>query len=58
MPYRMRHVQQVVDEIVADRQPYVVFIDNNLGSRPSYLRALCGALRPWRSFGAQQSRSM
>ena len=46
MPYRMRHVQQVVDEIVADRQPYVVFVDNNLGSRPAYLRALCTALRP------------
>jgi radical SAM superfamily enzyme YgiQ (UPF0313 family) len=46
MPYRMRHVQQVVDEIVADKQPYVVFIDNNLGSRPAYLRTLCTALRP------------
>jgi radical SAM superfamily enzyme YgiQ (UPF0313 family) len=46
MPYRMREVEQVVDEIVADRQPYVVFVDNNLGSRPTYLRKLCGALRP------------
>ena len=46
MPYRMRKVQQVVDEIVADQQPYVVFVDNNLGSRPDYLRALCAALRP------------
>jgi radical SAM superfamily enzyme YgiQ (UPF0313 family) len=46
MPYRMREVQQVVDEIVADHQPYTVFIDNNLGSRPTYLRALCAALRP------------
>lgn len=46
MPYRMREVQQVVDEIVADRQPYTVFIDNNLGSRPDYLRKLCAALRP------------
>ena len=46
MPYRMRQVQQVVDEILADRQPYTVFIDNNLGSRPDYLRALCRALRP------------
>lgn len=44
--YRMREVQQVVDEIVADRQPYTVFIDNNLGSRPTYLRSLCAALRP------------
>jgi len=46
MPYRMRQVQQVVDEIVADQQPYTVFIDNNLGSRPDYLRALCEALQP------------
>jgi radical SAM superfamily enzyme YgiQ (UPF0313 family) len=46
MPYRMRKVEQVVDEIVADQQPYVVFVDNNLGSRPAYLRALCAALRP------------
>jgi radical SAM superfamily enzyme YgiQ (UPF0313 family) len=42
----MRQVQQVVDEIVADQQPYSVFIDNNLGSRPDYLRALCQVLQP------------
>ena len=46
MPYRMRDVQQVVDEIIADDQPYTVFIDNNLGSRPAYLRQLCAAQRP------------
>jgi radical SAM superfamily enzyme YgiQ (UPF0313 family) len=46
MPYRMRKVDQVVEEIRADGQPYVVFVDNNLGSRPDYLRALCKALRP------------
>jgi radical SAM superfamily enzyme YgiQ (UPF0313 family) len=46
MPYRMRAVEQVVDEIRADAQPYVVFVDNNLGSRPAYLRQLCAALRP------------
>jgi len=46
MPYRMRGVEQIVEEIVADRQPYTVFVDNNLGSRPRYLRALCEALRP------------
>lgn len=46
MPYRMREVEQVVAEIVADAQPYTVFVDNNLGSRPSYLRELCKALRP------------
>jgi radical SAM superfamily enzyme YgiQ (UPF0313 family) len=46
MPYRMRPVEQVAREIAADQQPYAVFIDNNLGSRPGYLRALCAALRP------------
>jgi len=46
MPYRMRGVEQVVDELVATGEPYAVFIDNNLGSRPDYLRALCRALRP------------
>jgi radical SAM superfamily enzyme YgiQ (UPF0313 family) len=46
MPYRMREVEQVVSEIVADGQPYCVFVDNNLGSRPDYLRRLCAALRP------------
>jgi radical SAM superfamily enzyme YgiQ (UPF0313 family) len=46
MPYRMRDPQQVADEFAADNQPYAVFIDNNLGSRRDYLRALCHALRP------------
>jgi hypothetical protein len=46
MPYRMRHPQQVAEEFAADRQPYAVFIDNNLGSRRDYLQALCAALRP------------
>jgi radical SAM superfamily enzyme YgiQ (UPF0313 family) len=46
MPYRMRHPQQVAAEFRADRQPYAVFVDNNLGSRRDYLRALCAALRP------------
>lgn len=46
MPYRMRDVQQVVNEFQADNQPYAVFIDNNLGSRRDYLHALCAALRP------------
>lgn len=44
MPYRMRDIEQVVEEIRADGQLYVVFVDNNLGSRPAYLRALCAAL--------------
>ncbi len=46
MSYRMRGVEQIVAEIVADSQPYTVFVDNNLGSRPAYLRLLCLALRP------------
>ena len=46
MPYHMRDVEQVVEEVRADGQPYFVFIDNNLGSRPDYLRRLCRGLRP------------
>ena len=46
MPYQVRDVEQVVSEFQADRQPYAVFVDNNLGSKREYLRALCRALRP------------
>jgi radical SAM superfamily enzyme YgiQ (UPF0313 family) len=46
MPYLVRDPGQVVAEFAADGQPYGVFIDNNLGSRPDYLRRLCRALRP------------
>ncbi len=46
MPYLTRDVSQIVDEFEQDDQPYAVFIDNNLGSRPAYLRQLCAALRP------------
>ncbi len=46
MPYRMRDPRQIAAEFVADGQPYAVFIDNNLGSKPEYLRELCHALRP------------
>jgi radical SAM superfamily enzyme YgiQ (UPF0313 family) len=46
MPYQVRDVEQVVAEFRDDDQPYGVFIDNNLGSRPEYLRSLCRALRP------------
>ncbi len=45
MPYRMRDPQQIAAEFAAGG-PYAVFIDNNLGSRPDYLRALSAALRP------------
>ena len=44
MPYRLRDVGQVSSELAADGQPYAVFVDNNLGSRPDYLRELCGEL--------------
>jgi radical SAM superfamily enzyme YgiQ (UPF0313 family) len=46
MPYELRDVDQIAAEFAADGQPYGVFIDNNLGSRPEYLRGLCRALRP------------
>lgn len=46
MPYRMRDPEQIAREFMEDDQPYAVFIDNNLGSRPEYLRQLCRALRP------------
>ncbi len=46
MPYLVRDVEQIVGEFRASGQPYGVFIDNNLGSRPAYLRQLCRALRP------------
>ncbi len=46
MPYRMRGPEQIAREFADNDEPYAVFIDNNLGSRPDYLRALCQALRP------------
>ncbi|HVR37099.1 MAG TPA: hypothetical protein VMS21_14750, partial [Methylomirabilota bacterium] len=46
MPYRVRDPEDVRRQFEEDGQPYAVFIDNNLGSKPDYLRALCRALRP------------
>ncbi|PTY03377.1 hypothetical protein DB346_05710 [Verrucomicrobia bacterium LW23] len=46
MPYQMRDPEQIAAEFAEDAQPYGVFIDNNLGSNHTYLRALCLALRP------------
>ncbi|MBW3596693.1 MAG: B12-binding domain-containing radical SAM protein [Planctomycetes bacterium] len=46
MPYLVRDVEQIVREFENDKQPYGVFVDNNLGSKPEYLRQLCRALRP------------
>ena len=46
IPYQMRDPKQIVDEFERDKEPYAVFIDNNLGSRPEYLRNLCREIRP------------
>lgn len=46
MPCQFRAPEQVAREFAADGQPYGVFVDNNLGANPRYLRALCRALRP------------
>lgn len=46
MSYSMRDPEQISAEFAADDQPYAVFVDNNLGSRPDYLRQLCKTLRP------------
>ena len=46
MPYQMRDPSQVAAEFVASGEPYAVFTDNNLGSRPDYLHELCRALAP------------
>jgi radical SAM superfamily enzyme YgiQ (UPF0313 family) len=48
MPYRMRRPDQVAAEFASNREPYGVFIDNNLGSRRDYLRSLCKVLQPLR----------
>jgi radical SAM superfamily enzyme YgiQ (UPF0313 family) len=46
MPYRMREPADIRDQFERSGEPYAVFVDNNLGSKPEYLRALCQALRP------------
>ena len=46
IPYMTRDTDQVVAEFRANDQPYAVFTDNNLGSRPEYLRQLSQALQP------------
>lgn len=45
-PAQRRRPAQVVAELQASAEPYAVFIDNNLGADPAYLRDLCRALRP------------
>ena len=46
MPYRVRQPDDIRTQALLDDQPYAVFIDNNLGSKPDYLRSLCHSLRP------------
>lgn len=45
-PYQTRPVEDVVEEIRQDGQPYAVFLDNNLGADRGYLHSLCRALEP------------
>lgn len=44
MPYRVRAEEDVRRQFAEDEQAYAVFIDNNLGSKPEYLRKLCREL--------------
>lgn len=46
MPYHVRDPEAVAEEWRVAGTPYAVFLDNNLGSRPEYLRRLCRALAP------------
>jgi len=46
MPYRVREPRDIARQFDENGQPYAVFIDNNLGSKPDYLRSLCRELRP------------
>jgi radical SAM superfamily enzyme YgiQ (UPF0313 family) len=48
MPYRVRDPHEVARQVAADGQPFFVFVDNNLGARADYLKALCAALKPLR----------
>ncbi len=46
MPREQRPVEHVSREILDSGSPYAVFVDNNLGSDPDYLRRLCQVLEP------------
>lgn len=48
MPYRVLPPAEIRRQWERTGEPYAVFTDNNLGSRPEYLRALCRELRPLR----------
>jgi radical SAM superfamily enzyme YgiQ (UPF0313 family) len=45
MPYQTSDVAGVVDQLARTKEPYAVFVDNNLGSKPAYLRRLCAGLQ-------------
>ena len=44
IPYQTHHAEEIARQLQATREPYGVFIDNNLGSRRDYLRTLSRAL--------------
>src|SRR5579863_3830898 len=46
MPYRVRAPADIRRQWEDDNEPYAVFVDNNLGSKPDYLLELCRELRP------------
>jgi radical SAM superfamily enzyme YgiQ (UPF0313 family) len=48
MPLQARCPRDVAAELEATGEPFFVFVDNNLGSRPDYLRDLCRELEPLR----------
>ncbi len=48
IPYRVLPPADVRRQWELTGEPYAVFVDNNLGSRPDYLRSLCRELRPLR----------
>ena len=50
MPYQLRDPQQIVEEMLSDGQPYAVFTDNNLGSRPAYPRGTVAMASSTRRF--------
>ncbi len=58
IPYQTLDAAQVVEQFRRQDQPYGVFIDNNLGSRPTYLHELCRACARWKRSGAPPSVSM
>jgi radical SAM superfamily enzyme YgiQ (UPF0313 family) len=45
MPAQVRDPRQVAEDFARCDEPYGVFIDNNLGARPEYLRSLCRELK-------------